>query len=60
MTYTIAPDCTGQGLPEQGVELVRFVIVDDGKGFYALSLLEGNTIYLVATRIHGRRDNDDR
>lgn len=58
--YTIESDCTGSLLVDGEFELERIVIVDDGKGYYALNL-GTTTIYLVATRIHGRRgDGDDR
>lgn len=63
-TYTLEPDCTGKLLAEDGGELDRFVVVDDGKGLYAVSVREGVTFNIVATRIHvrrgnGRRANDD-
>jgi hypothetical protein len=62
-TYTIAPDCTGAFLLD-GVESDRFVVVDEGKGFYGVSVFEGITVNTVGTRIHtrhghGRRGNDD-
>lgn len=52
-TYTVAPNCTGALLID-GEEIERLVIVDDGRGYYALNLGEGVTVYLVATRIHDR------
>ena len=50
--YSVSADCTGE--IEGGA---RIVVVDDGNGFYAVSILEGGfTVYEVATRIHqGRR-----
>jgi hypothetical protein len=59
-TYTIESNCTGKLLGDEDVELERFVIVDDGKGFYAVNVTEGITIYTVATRIHGGRGGDAR
>ena len=50
--YSIAPDCTGD--IDGGL---WFVIVDDGKSFYGLTLFEGFTAYYVATRIHAGRGN---
>jgi hypothetical protein len=59
-TYEIAPDCTG-GFVADGSEFERFVVIDDGKGWYSVFVFGGTTIYTVATRIHsGRRDRDDR
>ena len=62
-TYTVAPDCTGAFLLD-GVESDRFVVVDEGKGYYGVSVFEGITVNTVGTRIHvrrghGRRGNDD-
>ena len=54
-TYTLEPDCTGKLLAEDAGELDRFVVVDDGKGLYAVSVREGVTLNIVATRIHVRR-----
>src|SRR5262245_3714663 len=56
-TYTINTDCTGS-LFVEGDELERLVIVDDGKGYYAVNVGGGATIYLVATRIHAGRSGD--
>ena len=53
-TYTVAPDCTGAFLVDGG-ESERFVVVDEGKGFYGVSVFEGITAYTVGTRIHVRR-----
>ena len=50
-TYAVKPSCTGRFFLEDGSEVGRFVIVDDGNGFYSLQVLEGSTIYYVATRI---------
>lgn len=58
-TYTVAPDCTGALLAD-GEESLRFVIVDDGRSYYAVNVGEGVTVYTVATRIHGPRDQDGR
>jgi hypothetical protein len=59
-TYTIAPDCTGSLFVFDGedFEITRLVIVDDGKGYYAVDVVGGQTIYYVATRIHGGRGGD--
>ena len=54
-TYTLEADCTGKLLAEDGGELDRFVVVDNGKGLYAVSVREGVTLNIVATRIHVRR-----
>jgi hypothetical protein len=58
-TYEIAPDCTGKFLDNDS-EFERFVVIDDGKGWYSVFTF-GGTVYTVATRIHsGRSDRDDR
>lgn len=56
-TYTVAPDCTGAFLVDGG-ESERFVVVDEGKGFYGVSVFEGITAYTVGTRIHVRRGRE--
>lgn len=53
-TYTIGSDCTGALLSGES-ETDRFVIVDDGDGFYGVSVGDGLTIHTVATRIRGRQ-----
>jgi hypothetical protein len=55
-TYAIARDCTGKTFGSEGVVTDRFAVVDDGNGFYGVSVLEGNTILTVATRIQDIRD----
>jgi hypothetical protein len=54
--YTLGPDCTGE--LDGGA---RIVVVDDGNGFYSVSVLEGGfAVYEVGTRIHtgpGNRDD---
>jgi hypothetical protein len=50
--YTVEPDCTGTLFDDGDGELDRFVVVDNGKGFYAVSVREGVTFNLIATRIH--------
>lgn len=51
--YSVNADCTGAI-----DEVTRIVIVDDGNGFYLLSLFEGGfTMYEVATRVHKFRGN---
>jgi hypothetical protein len=58
-TYEIAPDCTGKFLDNDS-EFERFVVIDDGKGWYSLFVF-GGTVYSVGTRIHnGRGDRVDR
>jgi hypothetical protein len=59
-TYTVKPTCSGKFLLDNGSDAGRFVIVDDGNGFYGLQLLEGSTIYFVATRIHTVKADDNR
>lgn len=56
-TYTVSADCTGKGFNEDGSEFVRSVIVNDGQAFYFFSESEGATIYGVATRVHGPKDD---
>jgi hypothetical protein len=56
-TYEVAPDCTGKGFLDTGVEFVRFVIVDGGREFNFFSETSGNAIYGVAKRVDGT-DND--
>ena len=58
--YTVKPNCTGKFFLEDGSEVGRFVIVDDGNGFYSIQLIEGSTIYYVATRIHTVKTDDTR
>ena len=53
--YTVNADCTGTINEDDA----RFVIVDDGKGFYLVSLREGLTFNEVGTRIHNSRGNSD-
>ena len=48
--YNVFEDCTGE--IDGGA---RFVIVDGGKGFYLVSILEGFTMYEVGTRVHNGR-----
>ena len=55
-TYTVAPDCTGAFLLEDE-ESDRFVIIDNGNGWYAVGVFEGVTISTIATRIHPGRGN---
>jgi hypothetical protein len=50
--YEVDEDCTGKGFTTDGVEFVRLVIVDGGKGFYMLSESPGNAVYGVGTKIH--------
>ncbi len=54
-TYEIAPDCTGSFLDNDS-EFERFVVIDDGKGWYSLFVF-GGTVYTVGTRIHNGRGN---
>ena len=55
--YNVNEDCTG----DIDGGSARFVIVDGGKGFYLLSMLEGGfTMYEVGTRIHNGRPRIDR
>jgi len=53
--YGVAADCTGKGFTPEGVEFVRLVVVDNGKGFYIFSESHGNAIYGVGTKIHTDR-----
>lgn len=57
-TYTIAPNCSGSAFSDDGTEFARFVVTDDGKGFYLFGESEGSTIFGVGTRIHGPRDGN--
>ena len=59
-THTVKPNCTGKFILDDGSDAGRFVIVDDGNGFYSIQLLEGSTIYFVATRIHTVKTDDTR
>jgi hypothetical protein len=56
--YEVAQDCTAKGF-RNGVEIVRYVIVDGGNEIYALSENVGNTVYLVGKKIHKRRNGDN-
>ena len=55
-TYRVEPDCTGAFLLGED-ESDRFVIIDNGSGWYAVSVFEGVTVSTVATRIHPGRGN---
>jgi len=59
-TYTIASNCSGSAFSADGTEFARFVVIDDGKGFYLFSESEGSTIFGVGTRIHAPRDGASR
>lgn len=48
--YQVNPDCTGTFVNDAGEEYARFVIVNDGNGFYLFS--EINAVYVGATRLH--------
>ena len=49
--YVIDANCTGRGFTSDGVEFVRFVVVDGGKVVYMLSESAGNEVFGVATRV---------
>jgi hypothetical protein len=49
-TYVILPDCTGVGYSD-GVEFVRLVVTDEGKGLYMFSESPGNAVYGVGRRM---------
>jgi hypothetical protein len=60
-TYAVEPNCAGAFFSEDGAEIERFVLVDDGKGIYLVNLIEGVAVVTVGTRIHnGRGGNHDR
>lgn len=52
-TYQVDPDCRAHGYNEDGIEISRTIVVDDGATYYFISLT-GNNVYGVATRIRGR------
>jgi hypothetical protein len=56
--YEVAEDCTAKGF-RNGVEIVRYVIVDGGNEIYGLSENAGNAVYLVGKKIHKRRKGDN-
>jgi hypothetical protein len=47
----IAPDCTTKSYVD-GKQATTGVIVDNGNQFFLLSVVPGNTYYLVAEKIH--------
>lgn len=49
--YTVDEDCTGKLLTPSGVEVGRFVVVDDGREYYQLSLSSGNAVYGVGKKL---------
>lgn len=49
--YTVDEDCTGKLLTPAGVEVGRFVIVDDGREYYQLSLSNGNAVYGIGKKL---------
>ena len=53
--YTVAANCTAALLDEAETETDRIVVVDDGNGFYGLNVIDGITIYTVATKIQTNR-----
>ncbi len=55
--YQVNSDCTGQLIAPDGVTPVAdFVIVDGGKGLYALSLSPSNAVIEVARRVQSLQD----
>jgi hypothetical protein len=60
-TYGFYRTGTGPfGPVADGVESDRFVVVDEGKGFYGVSVFEGITVHTVGTQIHARRGHGHR
>jgi hypothetical protein len=51
LTIKVAPDCTFANFTEDGGQLTRGVIVDNGNRFFLLSMTQGNTVYQVAEKI---------
>lgn len=50
-TYQVNPDCTGQSFVQgAAAPFANFVIIDGGKGLYALSQTPSNAVIEVATR----------
>jgi hypothetical protein len=52
-TYRVDPDCRAHGYDEDGNEISRSIIVDDGNTYYFISVT-GNNVYGVATKIGDR------
>ena len=52
-TYQVDADCRAHGYNEDGDEISRAIIVDDGNSLYFISVT-GNNVYGVSTRIRGR------
>lgn len=49
--YTVAENCTGKLYAPNGVEIGRLIIVDGGRGFYLLSLSNGNAVYGIGRKL---------
>ena len=49
-TYQVDPDCRAHGYNEDGVEISRSIVTQDGDTYYFISLT-GSNVYGVATRI---------
>ena len=52
-TYQVDADCRAHGYNEDGDEISRAIVVDDGNSLYFISVT-GNNVYGVSTRIRGR------
>jgi hypothetical protein len=52
-TYQVDANCRARGYDEDGNEISRTVIVDDGDGFYFISMT-GTNVYGVGRRLQGR------
>ncbi|HSE39376.1 MAG TPA: hypothetical protein VLH08_01310 [Acidobacteriota bacterium] len=54
-TYVVNPDCTGKAFSD-GVEISRFTVVDRGNGVVAISRTSGNSVFVVAKKMHPSTD----